>query len=501
MRQAAISPVKRADPGRRSGGAAGSAASRRTYTSTTRRLGANALVVLTLVAAPGCRRESEAQLAQRILERYRSASGARPLAASQVIRMRLTPDAAAATSAVGEKEVAWRRDRYRERIRSAGATTERGIQGGKAYYVDEDGFTRVASEPVLAELLARSYFWRRAWLFEDREGARLALGPADGSTVSLRFTPLGDASPLTLSFSRRDGLLTAVRSPRFDLDFASPTRFREASGRRPPVRAEIISVDLPTGPLSDSTVGGGCGEFPPAPTPVRFAPTAEGGITVPAAVNGVPVRLALDSDVDGPLRVSPGVAARLELSFATDVFGRSIASGGRLDLGGFACGPIHLEASGSLPEGADAIAGGTVFREAVVEIDPVRSLFSLHDSSRWVQPEAFTRVLLDDDGNRPVTILRRSGKDVRLRLASPIRGAHVRLAPEAADRVGVEPPATVDGFRWGGVPLPGLSVVLETGPSSPAWGDDGSLGFSVLLRFHSFVDLTYRWVYLRPVEK
>jgi hypothetical protein len=199
--------------------------------------------------------------------------------------------------------------------------------------------------------------------------------------------------------------------------------------------------------------------------------------------------------------VSPEVAARLGLSFASDVFGRSIASGGRLDLGGVACGPIHLEASGNLPEGADAVAGGTIFREAVVEIDPTRSLFTHHDSSRWVQPEAFTRVLLDDDGNRPVTILRRSGKDVRLRLASPIRGFDVRLAPEAADRVRVEPPATVDGFRWGGVALPGLSVVTETGPSSPAWGDDGSLGFGVLLRFHSFVDRTYRWVYLRPVEK
>jgi hypothetical protein len=457
--------------------------------------------VLSLFAAPACRRESETELAQRILERYRSAAGARPLAASQVIRMRLAPDAAAATSGAGEQEVAWRRDRYRERITSAGAATERGIQGGKAYYVDEDGFTRVASEPVLAELLARSYFWRRAWLFEDREGARLALGPADASTVSLRFTPLGEANPVTLSFSRRTGLLAAVRSPRFDLDFSSPTRFREASGRRPPVRAEITSVNLPTGPISDSSVGGGCGEFPPAPAPVPFAPTAEGGITVPAAVNGVPVRLAIDSAVDGPLRVSPEVAARLGLSFTSDVFGRSISSGGRLDLGGVACGPIHLEASGNLPEGADAVAGGTIFREAVVEIDPARSLFTLHDTSRWVQPEAFTRVLLDDDGNRPVTILRRSGKDVRLRLASPIRGSDVRLAPEAAGRVGVEPPATVDGFRWGGVALPGVSVVTETGPSSPAWGDDGSLGFAVLLRFHSFVDMTYRWVYLRPVGR
>lgn len=501
MRQAAISLVECVDTGQRPRRGAARASRSRAYTPSTRRIGAAALALLVLLSAAGCRRESETEVARRILDRYRRASGARPLAASQVIRMRLAPDSAGATSGAGELEVAWRRGRFLERITSAGATTERGIQGGKAYYVDEDGFTRVASEPVLAELLARSYFWRRAWLFEDRERARMTLGPADAATVSIRFTPGGEANPLTLSFSRRDGLLSAVRSPRFDLDFTSPNRFREASGRRPAVRAEVASVDLPTGPIPDSKVGGGCGEFPPAPTPVPFVATPDGGLTIPAAVNGVPVRLALDSTVDGPIRVSPEVADRLGLSFSSDVFGRSIASGGRLDLGGFSCESIHLEASGSLPEGADAVAGGTVFREAVVEIDPVKSLLTLHDSSRWVQPEAFTRVLVDDDGNLPVTILRRSGDDVRLKVACPTRGAHVRLAAEAAARVGVEPPATVDGFRWGGVALPGLTVALETGPSSPAWGDDGTLGFPVLLRFHSYLDLTYRWLYLRPIER
>ena len=502
MRQAAISLAECADTEQRPGRGPAAAERSRAYTRRSRRIGATGLALSALLSVAGCRSESEAELALRILDRYRQASGARPLAASQVIRMRLTPGNASSISAAGEAEVAWRRGRYRERVTSGVASTERGIQGGKAYYVDEDGFTRVASEPVLGELLARSYFWRRAWLFEDRERARIALGPADARTVSIRITPSGGSHTLTLSFSRRDGQLAAVRSPRFDLDFTGPTRFREASGRRPPVAAEITSVDLPTGPLPDSTVGGGCGTFAAAPTPVTFEPTPDGGLTVPASVNGVPVRLALDAAVDGPLRVSPAVAERLGLPFSSDVFGRSIGSGGRLDLGGFSCETIHLEATPDLPDGADASAGGTIFREAVVEVDPVKSLLTLHDSSRWVQPEAFTRVLVDDDQNRPVTILRRSGEDVRVRVLSPIRGgAHLRLAPEAAGRVGVEPPATVDGFRWGGVALPGLSVVSETGPSSPAWGDDGALGFPLLLRFHSYLDLTYRWLYLRPVDR
>ena len=49
--------------------------------------------------------------------------------------------------------------------------------------------------------------------------------------------------------------------------------------------------------------------------------------------------------------------------------------------------------------------------------------------------------------------------------------------------------------------LPESENSTTTGPSSPAWGDDGGLAFSVLLRYHSFVDMTKRWVYHRPVEK
>lgn len=465
------------------------------------RIAETAFALLALLATDGCRFESESRVALRILERYRSATGARPLAPSQVIRMRLSPEAPGDTPAVGFAEVTWSRGRYRERTTSAGATTERGIQGGKAYYVDEDGFTRVVSEPALAELLARSYFWRRAWLFEDRERARLSLGPADEATVAIRLAPTGGAFPLLLSFSRGDGRLVSVRSPRFDLDFSGPSRFRETSGRRPPVRAEITWVGLPTGPLPDAAVGGGCGRFTEAAAPLSFARTPEGGIAFPATVNGVPITLAIDSAADGPLGVSPEVAARLGLPFASDVFGRRVAPGARLEAGGFSCEGIHVEALARAPDGSDGVAGGTLFRETVVEIDPLTSRLALHDPNRFVPPEGFTRVLVDDDGNRPVTILRRGGKDVRLLLASPTGRADVGLASEAADRVGVELPGTADGFRWGGVALQGLSAVRETGVSSPTWGDDGALGFPALLRFHAFVDMTYRWIYLRPIER
>ena len=93
----------------------------------------------------------------------------------------------ASAAETGFAEIAWEPNRYRERVSSAGFTTERGIQGGKAYATDEDGYTRVVSEPVLAELQARSYFWRRGWLFQDRERARLSLAPAEAASVSVRL--------------------------------------------------------------------------------------------------------------------------------------------------------------------------------------------------------------------------------------------------------------------------------------------------------------------------
>jgi hypothetical protein len=31
------------------------------------------------------------------------------------------------------------------------------------------------------------------------------------------------------------------------------------------------------------------------------------------------------------------------------------------------------------------------------------------------------------------------------------------------------------------------------------WGEDGRIGMDVLLRFHVYLDLPRRWVYLRPL--
>jgi hypothetical protein len=438
-------------------------------------------------------------MAERILDRHRRSTVSKPLPLSHVIRMKLR-SAEGISGATGIAEIAWEPNRYRERVSSAGFTTERGIQGGKAYSIDEDGYTRVVSEPVLRELLTRSYFWRRAWLFQDHERARLSIGPADATSVSVRLAPLG-GNPLLLSFSRREGSLIAVRSPRFDLDFTSVRTFREAGGLRSPVLGEIVWSGLPTEQISDAAVGGACGQFPAAaPAQVPFERTADGGIAFPARIDGVPLRLALDAVADGPLAVSPDAAGKLGLSFARDVYGRSIGSGAKLEIGSFSCAGIHVEALPAAPEGVDGIVGGTLFREAVIELDPDAHRLTLFDPARWVIPSGFTRILVDDDGNRPVTTMQRRSDRVRLTVGTAARSSDLLLAPDAASRLGAPATGVAHGVRWGTLELPDLSVKPAI-KSDPAWGEDGRIGFALLLRFHSHLDMPHRWIYVRPVEK
>jgi hypothetical protein len=462
------------------------------------RSGGRACFLLCLLALPACRLDSQLRIAERILDRYRRATASKALPLSHVIRMKLRPDRAG-DPATGVAEVAWEPNRYRERVSSAGVTTERGIQGGKAYAIDEDGFTRVVSEPVLRELHTRSYFWRRAWLFQDRERARLSLGPADATAVSVRLTPL-DGNPLALSFSRRDGRLIAVRSPRFDLDFGQDGSFRLESGIRPRVVGEVVWSGLPSERIADAAAGGACGKFV-GRAEVPFERTAEGGLTFPAVVNGVALRLALDATADGPLRLSPEAAKRLGVSFSTDVYGRSIAAGATLEVGTFSCPGIHVEALTQPLDTSDGVVGGTVFREAVVEIDPAARRLALHDPTRWVPPAGFTRIVVDDDGDRPVTTLRRGRPVARLTVGAPTGSADLSVAPDALERLEISAPGTGGSMRWGILELPDLSVARDPHPAAVGWGDDGKVGFAMLLRFHSHLDLTHRWIYVVPVGR
>ena len=459
-----------------------------------RRLALAAITVAVAIGA-GCGEGSPGAIAARIIVRYQGVSGSKPLTAGGMIRIRLSSSGGAGPRS-GTSEILWEPRRYRETVSSAGWTTVRGIELGKAYFIDEDGVTRVVSDPALWELTTRSYFWRRAWLFRDRGGARLSLGPADDASVSVELKPPG-GRPLMLTFSRRDGRLLSARSPRFHLEFASPTQFRDVSDPRRPITGEVGWIGLPTGRMPNPTAGGGRAEFGEASSRVPFE-RAAGGPLVSARILREPARLAIDAAVSGPVRISPALAARLPLSFETDVYGRAVAAGASLEVGSVRYPSLFVQRSEDIPAGADAAAGGCLFREAVVELDPGPRRIGLHDPDRWAVPEAFVRVAIDDDGDLPVAILDRGSQAVRLTAGTDTGEAALLLASESAARIGLDRQTDAEGMFWGALKLPALPLKVSEQEFFPDWGDDGRLGFSLLLRFHAYVQMPQRWIYLRP---
>lgn len=454
-----------------------------------------AAITAALAIGAGCGEGSPGALAARILARYQRVSGSKPLTAGGMIRIGLSSSEGGIPRS-GSSEILWEPWRYRETVSSAGWTTVRGIELGKAFFTDEDGVTRVVSDPVLRELTTRSYFWRRAWLFREREGARLRLGPADDVLASVRLEPTG-GHPLLLSFSRRDGRLVSVRSPRFHLEFASPTKFRDLSDPHRPFAGDVGWVGLPTGRIPTPSAGGGRAGFGEVSSRIPFE-RPSGAILISARISGEPVRLAVDAAATGPVEISPGLAGRLPLSFHLDIYGRSVAAGAQLEVGSVRYPAIFVQRSEDIPAGADAVAGGCFFREAVVELDPELRRFGLHDPERWVIPEAYVRVVIDDDGDLPVAILNRGSQALRLTAGSDTGEAALLLAAESAARVGLARETTATGMLWGILKLPALPVKIADQGFFPDWGDEGRLGFPLLLRFHAYVDMPRRWIYLRP---
>jgi hypothetical protein len=454
------------------------------------------VATMATVTATGCRAGSS-RMASRILERYQTASGAKPLPSRGTIRMRLR--SASGAGASGSMQIDWAPNRYRETVSSAGLTTIRGIEWGKAYFTDEDGVTRVASEPVLRELATRSYFWRRAWLFDDRDGALLALGPADDALASVVLRSAA-GNPLTLRFSRRDGSLAGLSSPRFELRFGSPSAFRDASDPNRPFAGEVAWTGLPTAEIPHAEVGGGTGRFASDSRPVPWTRSG-GALIVPARIGGVDVRLAVDAAADRLLRLSPALAARLRLKLVEDAFGRRVATGVPLEVASASYPSLAAAVWDEVPGGADAAAGGCLYREAIVELDGARHELALHDPSKWAPPEGFFRTVIDDDGDRPVAILRNGSRELRVAEGSDAGAAGLRLAADSAARAGLAGGSTAAGLNWGPQDLPPLRVETVRGGFDPAWGDDGRLGWDALEPFHVFIDMPRRWTYLRLAEK
>ncbi len=453
------------------------------------------LFLLAVLAAAGCGERSDIRIARRILQNHRLRAGVKPLPGAQIVRLKLSAPAAR-EAAAGTGQIEWDGLNYRETVSSAGCATVRGIQAGKAYLTDEDGVTRVTSEPTLSELLTRSYFWRRAYLFDDLENARISLGPAGGANVSVQVIPKG-GHPLLLTFSSR-GDLVAAASPRFRLEFRGPRRLTDSSRPGVPVEEEISSITLPVDQMADTQAGGWSARWPAASVETVFIAIGRAA-GVDGRLGGAPLRIALDSNADGPLRVRTGVAQRLGLSPRLDVLGRRLVRAGPLEIATLSFPSLWVQVSDEVPEGADAVAGGVFFREAVVEMDPGEARVRFHDPARWEAPPGYFRGLLDDDGDRPVAILRQGSGTLRLR-AGTGSASGLFLSPDSARRMELLAPGSVARqLRWGTAPLPAAPVTVELAAFDSDWGDDGGLGFDVLLRFHVFWDMPHRWAYLRPL--
>jgi hypothetical protein len=214
-------------------------------------------------------------------------------------------------------------------------------------------------------------------------------------------------------------------------------------------------------------------------------------------VAGLPVRLALDADVAGPLRVSPDVARRAGLAGKRDVFGRQLVAGVSLTIGSLSMSSLVVEIADPGQGGVDAVAGGPFFRETVVEVDPKSGRVRFHDPARWVAPGGFGRTVIDDDENVPVAILFRSGRRLRLR-AGTRTVAPLELASRTAAELGLDRDSTLSGLVWGTLRLPPIPTHIAGAGFDPEWGDDGALGWPLVEQFHVFVDLPHRWIYVRP---
>lgn len=451
------------------------------------------LALAALIGLSGCGEKSPSRVAARVLEKYRKTSGAKPLPASGMILERLSGGAGAS----GRGEILWSPGQYRETVSSAGMTAVHGIESGRAYFIDGDGVTRVVSDPVLRELRTRSYFWRRAWLFSDHERARLGLGPSDAGAVRLDLTPEG-GNLLSLTFSRSDGRLLSARSPRFSLEFESPARWRDVSDPEAIVQGETTWVGLPTGAVPGAFVGGGRARFEK-----REAIPAERGsglLLVSATLSGRPIRLAVDGAEDGPVAVSPALASSLGVAFTPDVFGRAIAPGATLTVAGVTWPAIWIRRAEAVPPGADAVAGGCLFREAIVDLDAPAGRLRLENPESFSPPDGFFRTPIDDDGDWPVAILHRGKSDLRLTLAADSGEAPLLLASESAARMGLSG-TSASGLAWGPILLPDLPFAKSASGFYPHWGDDGRLGLPLLSRFHAIVNMPQRWIYLRPDER
>ena len=105
--------------------------------------------------------------------------------------------------------------------------------------------------------------------------------------------------------------------------------------------------------------------------------------------------------------------------------------------------------------------------------------------------------MIDDDGDRPVAILDRGTQKLRVAAGSDIGGVSLELAAASARRAGLEKQTKAGDMLWGAAKISVQRLRVADRGFFPDWGDDGRMGFPLLLRYHSYMHMPTRWIYLR----
>ncbi len=162
---------------------------------------------------------------------------------------------------------------------------------------------------------------------------------------------------------------------------------------------------------------------------------------------------------------------------------------------------LFVQRSDAVAPGADAAAGACLFREGIVEIDPLAARLAVHGPATWVVPEGYFRMPIDDDEDRPVALLYSGNREARFTLGSDTGQMPLVMASATAARLGFSDASGASGLTWGPVRLPILPLRVSATGFFPKWGDDGTLGFPLLLRFHAYVNMPQRWIYVKAIER
>ena len=192
----------------------------------------------------------------------------------------------------------------------------------------------------------------------------------------------------------------------------------------------------------------------------------------------------IDGAADGPVAVSPDLASRPRRSPSPRTSSAALAPAALARRRGRRRGPsLWVRRAEAVPPGADAVAGGCLFREAIVDLDARRRPPAPGDSaSRFLRPTASSAPPSTTTATGRWRSSTAERSDLRLTLAAD--------SGEAAAAARLSERRRASGWSGTSASRPGVGAdsaarsALRESPSGfvPDWGDDGRLGLPAAVR-------------------